>query len=63
MRLFEADCHRDFTRLYLASGEPAAARTSLDKARTIIETTGYHRRDDELETLAAELKTLTAQSV
>ncbi len=38
--------------LHLACGERGLARESLDRARTLVEEMGYHRRDGEV----AELK-------
>jgi hypothetical protein len=51
MRLFEADCHLEQARLSLARGELAHARSSVAAARALIEQTGYHRRDAEVEGL------------
>jgi hypothetical protein len=48
MRLHDA-------RLALAAGDRAAAREHPDQAREIIRDTGYHRRDGEVEELAAQL--------
>jgi tetratricopeptide (TPR) repeat protein len=56
LRLLEADTHLGYTRLHLAAGNSAAARASLARARTLIEQTGYHRRDRDL----AELETALA---
>jgi tetratricopeptide (TPR) repeat protein len=55
LRLLEADTHLDYTRLHLGAGNRAAARASLDRARTLIEQTGYHRRDRDLAELEAAL--------
>ena len=52
-RLHEADAHLGFARLSLAEGTPVAAREHLDRARTIVDATGYHRRDRELAELDA----------
>jgi tetratricopeptide (TPR) repeat protein/anti-sigma regulatory factor (Ser/Thr protein kinase) len=52
-RLHEADAHLGLARLSLAEGAPAAAREHLSLAHTLIETTGYHRRDGELAELTA----------
>jgi tetratricopeptide (TPR) repeat protein len=56
LRLLEADTHLGYARLHLAAGNSAAVRASLDRARTLIERTGYHRRDRDL----AELETAFA---
>jgi len=61
MRLHEADCHLAYARWYLASVETLHATSlppetdkageHLAKAKQIIEQTGYHRRDGELQEL------------
>ncbi|HUW14644.1 MAG TPA: hypothetical protein VM537_33295, partial [Anaerolineae bacterium] len=51
MRLHEADCHLESTRLHLAQGEEEQARESLSKARAMVEEMGYHRRDGEVVAL------------
>jgi hypothetical protein len=67
MRLHEADCHLEYSRLYLAMGEKEKARESLDAAKKMIKDMGYHRillatahlhilegkNDDARQTLAA----------
>lgn len=55
MRLFEADAHLEYARLYLAQGETAPAREHLDKATAMIEEMGYHRRDPEVAELEETL--------
>ena len=70
MRLFEADCHLAYARWYLASVETLHATSlhamslppetdkageHLAKAKQIIEQTGYHRRDGELQELEAQV--------
>jgi hypothetical protein len=55
--LLEADTHLAYTRLHLARANPTAARTSLTRARTLIEQTGYHRRDRDLAELESALTT------
>jgi tetratricopeptide (TPR) repeat protein len=52
-RLHEADAHLGLTRLSLAEDDPVAAREHLDRARSIVDATGYHRRDRELAELDA----------
>jgi nucleoside phosphorylase/tetratricopeptide (TPR) repeat protein len=52
-RLHEADAHLGLARLALADDNPAAARDHRDRARAIIEATGYHRRDRDLAELDA----------
>jgi tetratricopeptide (TPR) repeat protein len=54
-RLLEADTYLAHTRLHLAQHNPTAARASLTRARAIITSTGYHRRDRDLADLEAEL--------
>ena len=55
LRLHEADAHLGHARLALAdpTAGPAAAREHVERARAIIEETGYHRRDGELAELWA----------
>lgn len=48
MRLHEADCHLEYARLHLATGDREEARKSAAKAKEMIEQMGYHRRDREL---------------
>jgi tetratricopeptide (TPR) repeat protein len=64
-RLHEADAHLGHARLALAECHPVAAREHLAKARSIISSTGYHRRDGELaalETEAANMATATGSA-
>ena len=56
MRLFEADCHLEYARLYLAMGEKEQAREAWEKAKTMVAEIGYHRRDGEVEALEGALK-------
>jgi len=55
MHLFEADCHLEYARLYLEMGEKEKAREEWEKAKTMVDEMGYHRRDGELEELEKEL--------
>ena len=65
MRLFEADCHLEYVRWYLAMASagrdvPAErlyddARKHLAIAKNMIEEMGYHRRDQEVKELEALL--------
>jgi tetratricopeptide (TPR) repeat protein len=55
MRLHQADCHLEYTRLHLAGGDKAAARASLARAKEIVTQTGYHRRDAEVQELEAQV--------
>ena len=56
MRLFECDAHLEAARLHLAQDRfHSAARAELDQAKALIETTGYHRRDRDVEEIEAEL--------
>ncbi len=45
-------------RLALAERDPTPALLSLAKARSLIDATGYHRRDGELTTLESEAAAL-----
>ena len=55
MRLHLTDFHLESARLALAESDPAAAREHLDKARQLVNETGYHRRDPDLDEIAAQL--------
>ncbi len=48
MRLHEADAHLEWTRLHLATGDLAAARLSLVRARDLVRACGYGRREREV---------------
>ncbi|WP_438022678.1 SIR2 family protein [Sorangium sp. So ce233] len=52
-RLLEADAHLAYARLDLAETDRTPAREHLAQARSIINQTGYHRRDQELGRLEA----------
>ncbi len=56
MRLFQTDCHLEWARLHLARNEPAAARDRLAQARTLVNETGYHRRDPDLDDIEQQLQ-------
>ena len=49
MRLHLTDFHLESARLALAESDPAAAREHLAKARQLVNETGYHRRDPDLD--------------
>ena len=51
MRLHECDAHLELCRICLAEGKADQARTHLSTATELVEDTGYHRRDPELEEL------------
>lgn len=55
MRLYEADCHLEYARLYLACNEKEKARESFAKAKKMIEEMGYHLRDKEVKELEKQL--------
>jgi tetratricopeptide (TPR) repeat protein len=56
MKLYLADYHLEAARLYLAEGgKYADARDHYEKAKTLIDETGYHRRDPELADLKSHL--------
>ncbi len=55
MRLFQADAHLGFARLHLAEGNRLPARESLERGRKLVEETGYHRRDKEVQDLDWEI--------
>jgi tetratricopeptide (TPR) repeat protein len=56
MGLYEADCHLEYARLYLARGERERARASWAKAKEMIERMGYHRRDKDVQEIEEQLK-------
>lgn len=55
MRLHLTDYHLEMARLRLAQARPADARPHVAEAARLIEETGYHRRDKELEELQKAL--------
>ncbi|HZT60658.1 MAG TPA: hypothetical protein VFA21_18785, partial [Pyrinomonadaceae bacterium] len=55
MGLYQADCHLEYARLYLAEGEREKAREHLRTAKGMIERMGYHLRDEEVRELEREL--------
>jgi len=55
MGLHQADCHLEYARLYLATGDTDKAREHLVIAREMIGQMRYHRRDREVEELEAVL--------
>lgn len=58
MKLYEADCHLESCRLYLATGEKERARASLAQADMMIAALGYHRRDQDVHELRETLERL-----
>ena len=58
MRLHEADAHLEWTRLHLATGDPAEARRHLDRARDLVQECGYGRREREVTWLEGRLAAL-----
>jgi tetratricopeptide (TPR) repeat protein len=55
MRLHLTDYHLASARLALANRDSAKARVHFEKAEALIQETGYHRRDAELEQIRAAL--------
>ena len=55
MGLHQADCHLEYARLYLATGDTDKAREHLVIAKEMIGQMGYHRRDREVAELEAVL--------
>ncbi len=51
MGIYLADYHLESTRLHLAQDQSRKARENLEKAKTMIEEMGYHRRDGKIEEL------------
>lgn len=56
MKLFLADCALEAGRLYNGRGDKEKARAELEKAKGLVEETGYHRRDKDVEKLQEELR-------
>lgn len=56
MGLYEADCHLEYARLYLARGEGEKARESWERAKGMIERMGYHRRDRDVREIEEQLQ-------
>jgi hypothetical protein len=56
MRLYETDAHLEWTRLCRDTGDLAAAREHLAKARALVDATGYERRRREVEWLTRQLE-------
>lgn len=55
MRLHEADARLGYARLHLAANGLDDARLHLAKARELVMATGYHRRDQDLSALEADV--------
>jgi tetratricopeptide (TPR) repeat protein len=55
MGLNLADCHLESARLQIAQGNKEKAREHWTTAREMIERMGYHRRDKDVEEIAAQL--------
>lgn len=55
MRLFECDAHLELARLCRDQGQLDEARRHLERARELVEQTGYGRRTREVEYLRREL--------
>ncbi len=55
MGLYQADCHLEYTRFYLAMGEKGKARESLDIAKKMIEKMDYHLRDKDVTEIEGRL--------
>jgi hypothetical protein len=52
MRLHLTDYHLASTRLPLSNGDRDQARTHFEKAAALVNETGYHRRDKEIDELS-----------
>jgi len=55
MRRHEADCHLEYARLFVASGEKDKAREHFELAKKMIEEIGYHRRDVECQRIEQQI--------
>jgi tetratricopeptide (TPR) repeat protein len=56
MKLHLADCHLESARLHLAQGNQDKAREHWATTKAMIERMGYHRRDDEVNEIAEQLR-------
>jgi tetratricopeptide (TPR) repeat protein len=58
MALYQADCHLEYARLYLAEDprDVGKAQEHLVKAREMIERMGYHLRDEAVREIEAQLE-------
>ncbi len=56
MDLYLADYHLESARLHLAQGNQEKAREHWTTAKEMIERMGYHRRDNEVNEIAAQLR-------
>ena len=55
MRLYKADCHLEYARLYLATDKKEDARINLETAKEMIGEMGYHRRDGDIMEIENQL--------
>jgi tetratricopeptide (TPR) repeat protein len=55
MGLYQADCHLEYARLYLAQGEKEGAREHWRTAREMIGRMGYHLRDEAVKEIGEQL--------
>ena len=55
MKLYSCDAELEWARLRLAEGDATKARAHLEKAKTIVEETGYRRREPEIRELEEKL--------
>src|SRR5690606_38272675 len=55
MRLHECDAHLEWARYCVSTGDMDGARTHAAAARTLIASTGYARRYNELQALSSAL--------
>jgi hypothetical protein len=56
MRLHETDAHLEWTRLHRDTGDLAAAREHLARARALVDATGYERRRREVDWRSRQLE-------
>lgn len=56
MGLYQADCQLEYARLYLAENNREKARGHWRTAKEVIEQTGYHLRDREVEEIGQALE-------
>jgi hypothetical protein len=56
MRLFQTDAVLEAARLALAQGRVPEARVEIDRAKNLIQTTGYHRRQSAITALEGAIE-------
>ncbi|MGI9437118.1 MAG: hypothetical protein ACR2Q4_20185 [Geminicoccaceae bacterium] len=55
MRLYQRDSHLEYARLALAEGDRTGAGEHFEAARALVNETGYHLRDPDIQDLGKAL--------